>query len=137
MTFPSKLTKCLFCGVAFLLANNCPLGNIFLLMKCLTTAKRMTWPPKSNWSWARLFLAKLYLRLQLVSRHLNKQQPLLSLIFGLFKQKLQFLQQYMWKMSIQYRDSNPRPLGNESPPITTRPGFPPKYYIMLCEECHL
>ena len=53
-------------------------------------------------------------------------QPLLSFIFGLFKQTLQFLQ-YMWKCpsSIRYQDSNPRPLGFESPPITTRPGLSP------------
>ena len=28
--------------------------------------------------------------------------------------------------SIRYQDSNPRPLGRESPPITTRPGLPPR-----------
>ena len=28
--------------------------------------------------------------------------------------------------SIWCRDSNPRPLESESPPITTRPGLPPK-----------
>ena len=33
----------------------------------------------------------------------------------------------MWKCpsSIRYQDSNPRPLGFESPPITTRPGLSP------------
>ena len=29
--------------------------------------------------------------------------------------------------SIRRRDSNPRPLDREPPPITTRPGLPPKY----------
>ena len=32
-------------------------------------------------------------------------------------------------MSIQCWDSNPRPLEHESPPITTRPGLPPKLFI--------
>ena len=43
-----------------------------------------------------------------------------------FKHTLQFLQQINVKKylsSIRYRDSNPRPLGRESLPITTRPGL--------------
>ena len=55
---------------------------------------------------------------------------ILSFIFGLFNQtSLQFLKQIFVKKcpsSIQCRDSNPRPLEHESPPITTRPGLPPK-----------
>ena len=54
-----------------------------------------------------------------------------SFIFGLIKQTLQFLQQIsMWKKcpsSIRCRDLNPRPLGCESFPITTRPGLPPRF----------
>ena len=33
--------------------------------------------------------------------------------------------------SIQHWDSNPRPSERESPPITTRPGLPPKITKML------
>ena len=55
---------------------------------------------------------------------------LFSFIFGLFKQTLkQFYNKSIWKMSIPSsiwcRDSNPRALDHESPPITTRPGLPP------------
>ena len=41
-------------------------------------------------------------------------------------------------MSIQYtaRDSNPRPLDREPPPITTRPGLPP-YLQILCLSQYL
>ena len=49
--------------------------------------------------------------------------------FRLFKHKLvQFWQQIIVKMSIQYRDLNPRPFDHESSPITTRPGLPLNYY---------
>ena len=50
----------------------------------------------------------------------------LFIYFRLFKQTLQF-SKYVWKMSIQYKvlDLSPRPSEHESPPITTRPGFPP------------
>ena len=39
-----------------------------------------------------------------------------------------------WKnvCSIWRGDSNPRPLDHESPPITTRPGLPPKICCYLC-----
>ena len=51
-----------------------------------------------------------------------------SIIFGRFKQTIQFYNKSMWKMScpsrIWCRDSNPWPLEHESPPITTRPGLP-------------
>ena len=54
--------------------------------------------------------------------------PLLSFIFGLFKQtSLQILQQIDVKKcpsSIRCLDSNSRPLEHESLPITTRPGLP-------------
>ena len=33
--------------------------------------------------------------------------------------------------SIRRRDSNSQPSDYESPPFTTRPGLPPKYYEML------
>ena len=62
---------------------------------------------------------------------MGQPRPLLSLIFVLVKQtSLQFLQQiYVEKCpsSIRCRDSNPRPLEHESPPITTRPGLPPSF----------
>ena len=54
-------------------------------------------------------------------------QPLLSFIFGHFKQiSSQFLQQICEKCpsSIWCRDSKPLPLEHESPPMTTRPGLP-------------
>ena len=47
-------------------------------------------------------------------------------IFGLFKKNYKFLQQIYVKecpSSIWCRDSNPRPLERESPPITIRPGL--------------
>ena len=50
-------------------------------------------------------------------------------IFGLFQTNINtILQQINVKKcpsSIRHRDSNPRPLERESPPITTRPGLPP------------
>ena len=56
----------------------------------------------------------------------------LFIYFRLFKQTLQF-SKYVWKMSIQYKvlDLSPRLSEHESPPITTRPGFPPTsvYYL--------
>ena len=57
-------------------------------------------------------------------------------LFGLFKQKFQFLQQINAKKcpsSIKCWDSNPRPSEHESPPITTRPGLRPlNEIILLC-----
>ena len=53
----------------------------------------------------------------------------LYVYFRLFKQTLQFLQQINVKKcpsSIQFWDSNSRPWIHESPPITTRPGLPPR-----------
>ena len=53
-----------------------------------------------------------------------------SFIFRLFKQTIQSYNKSMWKMpcppSIWRRDSNPWRSECESPPITTRPGLPPK-----------
>ena len=49
--------------------------------------------------------------------------------FRPFKHTLQFLQQINVKKcpsSIRHWDSNSRPLEHESPPITTKPGLPPK-----------
>ena len=58
-------------------------------------------------------------------------QPLtsFSIIFSLFKQTIQFLQQINVKnvkmsTSIQRSDSNPQPFKHESSPITTSPGLP-------------
>ena len=48
--------------------------------------------------------------------------------FHLFKQTLQFFTTNKWEKypsSIWCWDSNPRPLENESPPITAGPGLPP------------
>ena len=53
----------------------------------------------------------------------------------LFKHTLQFLLQIIVKKcpsSIQCRDSNSRPLEQESPPITTRPGLPPASRTCWC-----
>ena len=51
-----------------------------------------------------------------------------SFIFGLSQTNINtILQQINVKKcpsSIRHRDSNPRPSGRESPPITTRPGLP-------------
>ena len=60
-------------------------------------------------------------------KKIGKPQPLLSFIFGLFKQtSSQFLQQICEKCpcSIRRQESNPLPLEHESPPMTTRPGIP-------------
>ena len=38
--------------------------------------------------------------------------------------------------SIRCRDSNPRPLERESPPITTRPGLPPISIFYILVFCH-
>ena len=46
-------------------------------------------------------------------------------LFSVFSNKhhYNFCNKYMWEMSIQSRDSNPRPSEHESPPKTTRPGL--------------
>ena len=57
--------------------------------------------------------------------------------FCLFKQTLQFLQQIYvnkYPSSIQCGDLNPRPLEHESPPITNRPGLPPKSVELFDSE---
>ena len=58
-----------------------------------------------------------------------------SFIFGLFQTNINtILQQINVKKcpsSIRCRDSNPRPLECESPPITTRPGLPPIFLFMF------
>ena len=59
---------------------------------------------------------------------MGQPRPLFCLFSVFFKQTLQFLQQINVKKcpsSIRRRDSNPRPLDREPPPITTRPGLPP------------
>ena len=59
---------------------------------------------------------------------------LFFIYFRLFKHTLQFLQQINVKKcpsSIRFRDSNSQPMEHESPPITTRPGLPPKNSILL------
>ena len=63
---------------------------------------------------------------------MGQPRPLLSFIFGLFKQiSLQSLQQIYWKCpsSIQCWDSNPQTSEHESPSITTRLGLPPNVFI--------
>ena len=59
---------------------------------------------------------------------MDQLRPLLSFIFGLFKQtSVQILQQINVKncpSSIWCWDSNLQPSEYESPPITTRPGLP-------------
>ena len=47
--------------------------------------------------------------------------------FRLFKQTLQQIYVKICPSSIRYWDSNPQPSGHEPPPITTRPGLPPKF----------
>ena len=71
-------------------------------------------------------------------------RPLLSFIFGLFKQtSLKLFQQIYVKKcpsSIRCWDSNLQPLEHESPPITTRPGLPPYgavFVAQLVEQLHL
>ena len=63
-------------------------------------------------------------------RFLNGPTPAsFSIIFGLFKQTLQFLQQTHVKKcqsSIRCQDWNPQPLERESLPVTTRSGLPSK-----------
>ena len=59
---------------------------------------------------------------------MGQPQPLLSFIFGLFKQtSLQILQQINVKKcpsSVWCWVSNPQPSEHDSPHITTRPGLP-------------
>ena len=72
-------------------------------------------------------------RYGLVSKN-GPTRPLLSFIFGLFKQtSIQFLQLHVKKCpsNIWCRDSNPQPSEHESPPITTRPGLPLKVSFSL------
>ena len=63
-----------------------------------------------------------------------------SFIIVLFKQTLQFLQQINVKKcssSIWHQDSNSQPSDCESPPLTTRPGLPPrqdKVYLILSKK---
>ena len=65
----------------------------------------------------------------------NANPGLFFVYFGLFKQTLQFFTANMCEKSpskIQCRDSNPRPSECDSPPITTRPGLPPRH----CIQCY-
>ena len=54
-------------------------------------------------------------------------------LFSVFSSKYQynFYNKYVIKCpsSIRYQDLNPQPLEHESPPKTTRPGLPVKYFI--------
>ena len=56
-------------------------------------------------------------------------------IFGLFQTNMNtILQQINVKKcqySIQHWDLNPRPSELESPPITTRPGLPPRVLVIV------
>ena len=65
---------------------------------------------------------------------MGQPRPLFRL-FSVFSNKhYKFLQQIYVKKcpsSIRCRDSNPRPLERESPPITTRPGLPPQSFLPL------
>ena len=38
-----------------------------------------------------------------------------------------------WPSSIQHWDLNPQPLDSKSPPITTRPGLPPRLHLLICD----
>ena len=54
--------------------------------------------------------------------------------FSLYKQTLIFLQQICVKKcpsNIRWWDSKPQPSGHESPPITTRAGLPPKFWLIF------
>ena len=63
---------------------------------------------------------------------MGKPRPLFKNLFLVFSNKNHYnflLQIYVKKCrsSIQYRDSNPRPLKHEPRPKTTRPGLPPLF----------
>ena len=51
--------------------------------------------------------------------------------FCLIKQTVQFFTTNKCPSSIQCWDSNPQPSEHESPPITTRPGLPPKSFLTI------
>ena len=72
---------------------------------------------------------------------MGQPRPLFRLFSVFFKQTLlQFLQQINVKKcpsSLRRRDSNPRPLDREPPPITTRPGLPPLILLFVCQICHV
>ena len=65
---------------------------------------------------------------------MGQHRPLLSFVFGLFKQtSLHILQQIYVKkcpFRILCQDSNLRPSEHESPPIITRPGLPPFLFFV-------
>ena len=64
-------------------------------------------------------------------------RPLFCFLLSLFKHKLQFSQKINVKKchsSIHCRELNSQPLEHESPPITTRPGLPPKNVILAVNE---
>ena len=69
-------------------------------------------------------------------KKIGQPRPLLSFIFGRFKQtSLQFLQQTFVKKcpsSKWCRDSNPQSLEHESPPIITRPGPETPVLFVYC-----
>ena len=61
-------------------------------------------------------------------------------LFSVFSNKQYiFYSKSMWKnvMSNQCRDSNPRPLNDESSPTTTRPGLPPYLSIVWVDNTSL
>ena len=59
---------------------------------------------------------------------MGQPRPLFHLFSVFFKQTLQIFTTNICEKcpsSLRCRDSNPRPLERESPPIATRPGLPP------------
>ena len=103
----------------------------------VNTEEMITWLVNRNKILTRLHTISLpqvsssLLSSELLKKIVDKNGPnpaSFSLIFGLFKQTLQFLQQIYVKKcpsSIWCWDSNPWPSECESIPITTTPGLPP------------
>ena len=104
----------------------------------LRTASRSTWarsanPEKRNRQReTSLKINLLAVMVKKVTVFFKKNGPSLasfSFIFGLFKQTIQILQQINVKKcpsSIWCQDSNSQPSDYKSPPLITRPVFPPK-----------
>ena len=64
---------------------------------------------------------------------MGQRRPLFVYFRSFSNKQCQFFNKLMWKCpsSIWCRDSNSQPSDYESPPLTTRPGLPPKVVLVL------
>ena len=128
-------------------STNLTVNNKSIVIEIQTRGRRMVGAHKSTELWQRPYLFVwigrsgwtieaewILLNFPFVFFIKMGQPWPLFRLFSVFSNKhYKFLQQICEKCpsSIWCRDSNPRPLARESPPITTRPGLPPIFLLTL------